>query len=283
MNSSPLRFAFALMSGLCVAVSATAQTPAGPPDGLTAFVYPQAAPAQKLPESEPWSEVSTRDIVYVGYLEHCRDSPILLRDPPPRVQREGQRLVIELEVSDEPPICFAAPPPFPTPVLFPLGVLEAGTYEVERRVMLRTGPNTAPTLLHSAINRVRVGATPHAAVSGAWYEPSNPGTGLILNLLPNAPGEAEPQVMVFYAVLDTNDQPDWYSGIGRFNNGILQIDLQRGGSSGQTRLLQFSYLGCARAQLQDAQRPTFAPIELRQLTGVKAVQSCAPEPTTVAR
>lgn len=253
-----------LLLSLLFAASAHAQTT--PPDLLDDPLLPSAG-----------TPVSTADDFYVLYHAMCGRPSVDPATPVRQFQEDGV-LVVEwvLLPVPEDEICFS--PPIPTPrKAFRIGPLSKGLHQIERRLMLRANDGST-SLLHHSLHTVQVGETPHPALSGAWYDANNPGTGLFISLLPRTAADhnQEPLVVVYWADEDESRQPIWYTSAGRFRDGVLDIDLIKGGATGEIRPMRFSYRGCGQAHWVDPRFPTFFT-ELTQLTEVSGVESCAPE------
>lgn len=252
---------------------------------LLSLIFISAAHAQTTPPDlldfpllpSMGTTVSTVDDFYVLYDDLCGRPSI---DPatPVRQFLEGEVRVVEwvlLPVSEF-QVCFS--PPIPTPrKAFRIGPLSRGLHQIERRLLLRASDGST-SLLHRSLHTVRVGETPHPGISGAWYDANNPGTGLFISLLPRTAADhnQEPLVVVYWADEDENRQPIWYTSVGRFRDGELDIDLIKGGATGEVRPMRFFYRGCGQAHWVDPRFPTFFT-ELTQLTEVSGVESCAPE------
>ncbi|MBN8429126.1 MAG: hypothetical protein J0L65_16850 [Xanthomonadales bacterium] len=252
---------------------------------LLSLIFVSAAHAQTTPPDllddpllpSAGTPVSTADDFYVLYDDLCGRPPIDPATPVRQFQEDGV-LVVEwvLLPVPEDEICFS--PPIPTPrKAFRIGPLSKGLHQIERRLMLRANDGST-SLLHHSLHTVQVGETPHPALSGAWYDANNPGTGLFISLLPRTAADhnQEPLVVVYWADEDESRQPIWYTSAGRFRDGVLDIDLIKGGATGEIRPMRFSYRGCGQAHWVDPRFPTFFT-ELTQLTEVSGVESCAPE------
>jgi len=252
-----------LLLSLLFVASANAQTV--PPDGLTDPLFPSSE-----------TVISTLDEVYVAYLPIC-GKPTVDPNTPVRQFMENGALVVELTLLPfRDGICFSAPVPTYRQ-LFSIGTLPKGTQNIQRRLMLR-GDDGSVSLLYESAHHLYVGNTPNPALSGAWYDASNPGTGLFVSLLPRIDGDTnqEPLVVIYWAAEDENRQPVWYTGTGRFVDGRLDIDLTKGGAQPAVKPMRFYYQGCGKAHWVDPRFPTFFT-ELTQLTEVSGVDTCHPE------
>lgn len=231
-------------------------------DGQPNFLHPRNG-----------SSISENDQVSVLYTDAC-GANALNPDVAPVVRRQAGRIVVELTIrlSSNLPFCFAAPPP--KNWVIPLGRLPKGDYLIERRMFQPAAPGVERTLLSQLVNSVRVGNTPHPSISGTWFDPSAPGSGFVLTLIPDT-STAEPQAMMFSAALDGARLPSWQVGLGRFDNAHLTVAGSLGGSAVGPRQLRFSYLGCGRATVVDLAFPTFFTA-LRQLSRVGGVEACQP-------
>jgi len=253
-----------LVFGVCVVglmqMTATSAQDDGFRDGQPNFLHPRNG-----------SSISEQDRVSVLYTDGCGANE-LNPDIAPIVRQEGGRIVVELTIrlSSTLPFCFAAPPP--KDWVIPIGRLPKGSYEIERRVYQPAAAGVERPLLSQLLNTVRVGDTPHPSISGTWFDPSAPGSGFVLTLIPDA-STAEPQAMLFSAALDRGRQPFWQLGVGRFSNANLAVTGATGGMTPAPQRLQFSYRGCGRATMTDIAFPTFFT-ELTQLTTVAGVEAC---------
>jgi hypothetical protein len=235
-----------------------------PPDGLSDPLFP---PSQ--------TSLAAEDEIYLAYEDFC-GRPILDTGTPSRQFMENGVRVVELVLLPPAEACFAPPPP-PVKRLYSLGTLPKGNHLVERRLLVRAANGTT-SLLHQSQHSITIGNTPHPAISGAWYDAGNPGTGLFLNLLPANAADItqEPVVILYWATLDENQQPVWFTGSGRFNDGLLDIQLIKGGANPVAQSMRLFYRGCGSAHWVDPRFPTFFT-ELTQLTDVSGVASCDPE------
>ena len=236
-------------------------------DGQPNFLHPRNG-----------SSISEHDVVSVLYTDGCGANE-LNPDIAPFVSRDGNRIEIDLTIKPNsmPPFCFAARPPAKEWVI-PLGHLPKGSYEIVRGVYAPAPPFGQRELLSLLSNTVRVGDTPHLSVSGTWFDPGNPGSGFVINVLPLGADEVEPQAMIFTAALD-NGQPTWLLGLGRFENGVLRVTSKTGGNGAEQRQ-SFRYDGCGHITYVDEAFPTFS-YSLEQLTSVAGVESCEPVGTVL--
>ncbi len=258
MTSSKMRGCAALVLWL-LAPLAMAQL-AESPDHLDNFLYPQ-------------NGLSSADEAFVMYADNCgRPHPDARR--PATVTREQDAWVVDIYlVLDEPEICFAALAP---DSVFPisLGNLSKGYQPVHRRLHLRQADGSYQ-LIYTSSASFNVGDTPNPSISGAWYDPATSGTGLFINLLPVMQGNFEPQVVVYLAVLDPAGDPTWFTGVGKFVDAKLFVDLREGGNRPTTRTLTFDYKGCGRGQIGYVDLPGWAA-NLSQLTTVNGLAACRP-------
>ncbi len=252
------RFCFVALLLLALVVHAQDE---GFRDGQPNFLHPRNG-----------SSISEQDVVSVLYTDGCGANE-LNPDIAPVVRQEGSRIVVEMTIrlSSMLPFCFAAPPP--KQWVIPIGRLPKGSYEIERRVFQPAAAGVERPLLSQLLNTVRVGDTPHVSVSGTWFDPGNPGSGFVINVLPRGPNDVEPQAMVFSAALD-NGQPLWLLGLGRFENAVLRVAAKAGGDGAEQRQ-SFRYDGCGQITYIDEAFPTFS-YPLQQLTAVAGVEPCAP-------
>lgn len=238
-----------------------------PPDRIDAPLFPASGTA-----------VGENDVVYVYYAQQICGMPALEVQTPAREFDENGVRVVELVVDLVGPICLPLqilPPP--TFHLYPLAPLGKGRHTIERRIFQRSSTGDLQ-FLHSSYASVVVGDTPNPALSGAWFDANNPGTGLFVSLLPQTDGapNQEPLVVVYWAAEDENRQPTWYVGTGRFVDGQLDIELTKGGAQPAVQPMRFSYRGCGKAHWVDPRFPTFFT-ELTQLAEVSGVETCHPE------
>lgn len=247
-------------------------------DGLSRFVLP-----------DPTFGLSPLDRVFVVYEEACGRPQIDIARPPAIVS-VGQTVAVDIYLIErEDPLCFSAPPP-PRAVPVELGSLATkGLYGVTRRLHVRAPTDTEYRLVSTQSASFRVGDTPHRAISGAWFDPDEPGTGLFVAVIPegqipdgNPIPDPRPFVALYLADLSRAGAPAWSTGLGRFENGVLRVAMTDGGESSPNRELVFRYLGCGRAELTDAQGPTFVTL-LRQLTRIDGIPNCLPQGVAAPR
>ncbi len=229
----------------------------------------------------PVGDLSARDEVFAVYGDNCgRAHP----DPerPAEVRRDGAQVVVDfylVEPSEE--VCPAALLPDEL-VPVSLGTLPKGPYVVERRLHVRPDRDAPHTLAARSFLGLTVGDVPHAAASGIWFSPDSPGSGLVLNLLPSPTGAAEGVAVVFVASHRADGTPEWLSGIGRFIDATLQVDVRLSSTAPDAPAdgqLSFRYLGCGQATLQlDGATVAFpsGTETLRQMTRTKGVDDCTP-------
>lgn len=266
MNSLLMSISVLLLALL--ATTAQAQSP-DPPDRLYDFGYPQ-------------NGLSSKDEAFVLYADNCGRPHV---DPTraPTVRREELAWVVDIYlVAIEDEVCLAVLSP-DAMLAVSLGNLSKGWHQVERRLHVRpsgAGPHET-RFLYSNWSSFTVGDTPNPALSGAWYDPAQPGTGLFINLLPTQQGELDPRAVIYLANLDASGRPSWSTGIGQFVDASMQVELREGGAGGAVRTMSFAYQGCGRAQMSFADAPAEVA-DLAQLTTINGLDSCNP-PTLLMR
>jgi hypothetical protein len=230
------------------------------PDHLDKFLYPQ-------------NGLSSADEAFVMYADNCgRPHPDARRRA--TVSREQDAWVVDIYlVMEESEVCFAALMP-DNLFSISLGNLPKGYQPVRRRLHLRQADGSY-LLVYTSSASFNVGDTPNPSVSGAWYDPSASGTGLFINLLPVMQGDFEPQVVVYLAVVDPAGAPVWFTGVGKFVDAKLFVNLRQGGSNPAMRTLTFDYKGCGRGQMGYVDTPAWSAA-LSQLTTVNGLASCRP-------
>lgn len=271
-----MKLSIGLISPLLMAAmgSAIAQMEPKPPlDGLASggrdsFLYPRSA-------------LSSADPVFVLYGDNCgrphidptRATTVTELDHNPVIEASARVVDIYL-VSNPEEICLAVVTP---DVLVPiaLGSLGKGLHRIERRLHVRSKNETAHQMVESTLGFLTVGDVPHPSLSGAWFDPSAPGTGVFISLVDVA--EGSPGAIVYRTSFDETGRPVWQVGIGQFDDARLRLDLQTGGTSDSAgrRTLELDYLGCGRAQMRFADAPG-AITKLSQLTGTYGVETCLP-------
>ncbi len=229
----------------------------------------------------PSGDLSARDEVFAVYGDNCgRAHP----DPEraAEVRRDGDRIEIDFFLVE--PVEEVCPAALLPDQLVPvsLGTLPKGSYAVERRLHLRPDRDAPYVLAARSWLGLTVGDVPHAAASGIWFSPDAPGNGLVLNLLASADGVGEGLAAVFIATRGADGAPEWLSGVGRFVDATLQVEVRRSNTPPQAApdgVLAFRYLGCAQATLQlDGALLQFPAgmTNLQQMTRTKGVDHCGP-------
>jgi hypothetical protein len=263
------------IAALCIALSglvpiASAQD-TGVPDQLSAYVSP-----------DPALGLASADRLFVAYEEFC-GRPEVDDERPATVDIDGQTVNVDifLVAPADDLVCMAPPPP-PQRVHTEVGSLPMGLYQVNRRLHVRPAAGGEHTLTSTQALVLQVAGTPHRAVSGAWYDPQNPGTGLFVAIIPRGQiadeeGEVDdrPYAALYLAELNEANQPTWATGLSRFEDSILVAAMVDGGEEVSTRDLVFSYTGCGRATLADAAAPEQV-VQLVQLTRVDGMPNCLP-------
>jgi hypothetical protein len=253
-----------ILAALLALSAATVQAQSSdPPDYLYDFGFPR-------------NGLSSKDEAFVLYADNCGRPHV---DPTraATVLREETGWVVDIYlVAVEDEVCLAVLAP-DTVLAVSLGNLPKGWHQVQRRLHVRpsgAGPHQYQ-LLYSNWSGFTVGDTPNPALSGAWYDPAVPGTGLFINLLPTMQGEFDPRVVVYLANLDPTGRPTWSTGIGQFIDGAMRVELREGGVAGGVRTMTFAYQGCGKAQMSFADAPARVA-NLSQLTTVNGLDSCNP-------
>lgn len=245
--------------------SASVSAEALPPDYLESFVFPTQA-------------ASHADEVFVLYADHCgRPHPDPRRSP--QILRSGARIEVDIYLVEAPAeICLAVLSPS-TLVPYSLGTLPKGSYEILRRLHIRPVDASDYRASTATWGSIEIGDTPLPTVSGTWYDPLQPGSGVFLNLIPAAPGET-PGRAFLYLLTQRNGQPAWAGGTGQFVDGVLRIALQGPGITPNTASVAFEYEGCGQARLRmlgeiGLQFPV-GLASIRQLTRTDGVADCRP-------
>jgi hypothetical protein len=236
--------------------------------GRDSFIYPRNA-------------LSSADPVFVLYGDNCgrphidptRAATVTEIAHQPALEASARVVDIYLVWNPE-EICLAVVMP---DVLVPiaLGSLGKGLHRIERRLHVREKRETTHRLVESHLGVLGVGDVPHQSLSGAWFDPSAPGTGVFISLVDVA--EGSPGAIVHITGLDVAGKPVWQVGMGQFENARLRVDLQTGGTSDSAgrRTLELTYQGCGRAQMRFMDAP-IAVKQLTQLTSTYGVESCMP-------
>lgn len=264
------RLAALLLLACAWAGTATAQGSNTPPDGLETFIAP-----------DPAFGLGSADRVFLVYEEACGRPEIDIGRVATVADNDNQFLV-DIYLIDRPDTaCLSAPPP-PRLVYIGLGQLPKGRYSVTRRLHVRTLPADEHVLTSTQTTVVRIEDTPHRAVSGAWYDPANPGTGLFVAIIPQGQivdegpdPDLRPYAALYLAELESAGQPAWSTGLSRFEDGVLRISMTDAGGQSPSRVLLFTYTGCGRATIADAQSPEIVT-ELEQVTRIDGVPNCVP-------
>jgi hypothetical protein len=146
---------------------------------------------------------------------------------------------------------------------------------VQRRLWVRDEGSAEHVLSRSDLQALDVGDTPAIGVSGAWFNPDAPGSGVFLSLLPRVQGQERHTAILYLADVEGGGTPVWYTAAGEFADGQLAVELSPGGSGRTPKPQVFAYMGCGQASLYDPRFPTFFT-PLAQLTEVEGVPGCTP-------
>lgn len=265
-----LRFATLFALACACTGTATAQVSNPPPDGLETFIAP-----------DPAFGLSSADRVYLVYEEACGRPEIDIGRVATVADNDNQFLVDIYLIERPDTVCLGTEPP-PRPVYIELGKLPKARYSVIRRLHVRTLPSDQHVLTSTQTAVLRIEDTPHRAVSGAWYDPANPGTGLFVAIIPqgqivdDAPEpDLRPYAALYLAELEDSGQAAWSTGLSRFEDGVLRIAMTDAGGQTPSRVLLFTYTGCGRATIADAQSPEIVT-QLEQVTRIDGVPNCVP-------
>lgn len=248
-----------------LAASAPLAADAPPPDFLADFVFP---PGGGAPADE----------VFVLYADHCgRPHPDPRRAA--RIVRSDARIEVDLYLVENPAeICLAVLSPS-TLVPYSIGTLPPGHYEIVRRLHLRHSDGTEYRPSTVSWARIQIGDVPQPAVSGAWHDPEEPGSGLFLNLLPGASGTPDGTALL-HVLTREGDAAVWVAGTGQFVEGVLRVPLQGPQHPAGTGRLVFEYLGCNAARVRiEGDWPLAFPRDgtrLQQLTRTGGLPDCHP-------
>ncbi|MBB5208162.1 hypothetical protein [Chiayiivirga flava] len=262
----------------------------GLPALLAAAPFAAAIDVPLAPALHPAVPASTADMFYALFATNC-GKPRLDPANPPVVTRgapaEGSQGVVEtitVAYSLLPPESDVCPA-----VLQPdaLTAIELGHLQRGTTLVLQTFDLVGEDDL-AYVDWAVVGHTPDPAVSGTWFDPDAPGTGVSLSLAPDA-GHAEPTAVLFLATLSPDGAPLWLTGAGKFEDAVLTVPLTRSSAAGSAPVqttaagtARFEYLGCGDAVLSvDGVEVRFpdGDAALRQLTTTFGLDDCKP-PTT---